>query len=211
MKRWIGLFLLLLTLLSCNYIRFEEDTGDEGVEIYTPETVLWEDATGDGLKVYTNDRKYTYPNKPSGVRFWKMMPDALDASADLSGDLSKLSGHVKGTYGVIFSAEDSNNCLMVLIDTERSYAVVKITDGLLSYLKEWTFSDKLIHGYNQHNRIRIENLTGGHYRIYFNDTEETLIIDNTLPVRVWGNWGFTASIYGGEDFPDHPVDVRFRY
>jgi hypothetical protein len=211
MKRFAGLILIILSLCSCNFIKVHDDPEVNGEDSYTPVTVLWEETTTDTLKVFTNDKLYTWPLRPSGSRFWKIMGDILDVSTDLSCDLSKLSGHGKGTYGVIFSAVDSNNCLMLLIDTTRNYAVVKITDGALTYLKEWTETVNLFAGFNQHNRVRVQNRAGGNYKVYFNDIEETDIIDNKAPVFGWGKRGFTASVYGGEDFPDHPVDVRFRY
>jgi hypothetical protein len=212
--RFTVLLLIIFTLISCNFIKVHDDPAVNGEDSYTPVTVLWEETTTDTLKVFTNDKLYTWPLRPSGSRFWKIMPDTLDASADLSCDLTKLSGHGKGTYGVIFSSVDANNCLMLMIDSERNYAVIKITDGALSYMQgddDWIYSENLFAGFNQHNRIRIKNFGGGNYKVYFNDIEETNIIDNKAPVFGWGKWGFTASVYGGEDFPDHPVDVRFRY
>jgi hypothetical protein len=211
MKRLTFICLLSIILLSsCDIIKTTDPGDNPSDPPYVPKTINWEADVNGYLQYFTDDKTFIAPYEPTGIRTWSFSGDTLTVTDKAQLRINKISGHNKGTFGLLICGTDSENNLYIAVDVLRRYAVLKILDNQISYIKDWTVSGLLKEGYNQENVITVENLGSYEYRLTFNDTEECTFTDNGVTKLEWGKFGSMVSVYQNEDFPLKPVDVRVK-
>jgi hypothetical protein len=128
----------------------------------------------------------------------------------VQSEVKKLSGFSDVGYGVIYCLQDDGDYYRLLIKIDGTYSVTRKSGSLKETLIDWTPSEHLAPGYGALNEIMIAyNPPVSRFTIFFNDAAETSYVDTRLS---GGYSGFYAIIGPEEleDFPDEPVDIRFR-
>ncbi len=157
---------------------------------------------------YTNDPRMI---GPSGYNYWCIGTYNPDPMEEFQVTVQKVSGSAAGGYGVIFSAQDRDNFLVLFINTRGFYKIGKVKDEDFTPFDTWLPSNDLYTGYVS-NTIRIiyDEATSS-YRVYFNDdTQGILFEDNDAQPFTYGYYGYICELDEAEDFPDTAVEVRFQ-
>ncbi len=166
-------------------------------------------------RYYTNDPSYY------NYGFWTIFENPNDDPDVYEIECKKISGANNYGYGMIFGASDENVNLFysVLIDTTGWYTINKRVPNGTGFRNEpmipndeelgrWRSSGNLNDGYNMLNTIKVEV---DEYSIYFNDS--AIANYSFTDEEPYGNRiGFYTSVSSeeNEDFPNTPVDTRFR-
>lgn len=130
----------------------------------------------------------------------------------LETQVKKISGKPRWGYGVIFCFQDTDNFYRLLIHENGRYQIAKKVGGkyLEPLIKSWTDSSALYTGYNVVNTIKVTYVPDYSFNIYFNGTLATTFTDNDVTKFSGGDYGFYVSVGKDENFPNNPVDVRFK-
>ena len=165
------------------------------------QTIRWQ-PDGNGFRqFYTNDPQYLDWYFSTSYNVSNTESNVYEIEA------KKISGRDNTSYGLLFGS-DSQNWYQVLITVTGGYYVgVRIGENY-TRLQDWSLSNHLRTGYNQSNRIRVTK-NGSTYTIYFNNNQISSITDTFFNGNI-SIMGFRASISQEENFPNTPVDVRFR-
>jgi hypothetical protein len=187
------------------YQSSEKDENDNRTEI---NTIFWEPDANGYTQFYTNDSRYLGVD---GWTFWKWDDSVTQTPMQhVETQVKKISGSSGMGYGVIFCFQDSNNFFMLAIDTHQNYMIGKVVAGALTGIVDWSLSSNLNPGYDIINKVKVQK-TGTHtFTFYFNDQQEDTFTDSNTPFFTGGKYGVVVSISPNEDFPDTPVDVRFK-
>ena len=148
-----------------------------------------------------------------GYSFWVMKEPFETVFTGVGLELSKISGHVDGGYGLIFcqtQTDDGVVYLVLLINRSGEYCVGKIVHNRFFYLERWKKSENLISGPAMVNTIRVERTDLSEYKYYFNDQVTGIILDNGENIATGGGWGFVAVVSPLDKFPSTPVEVHFK-
>ncbi len=229
-------FLIILSVLfftiSCGLNGGEYEEPGQGNEAVINEPVYWEPDNNGWIQFYLNDPAYLNP--VNGSTEW-MPGDYKEMPMEyVEIEVSKYSGSPSYGYGVIFCVQDDTdpsdstddsgfNYLTVMIDVNGNFCIGKVTDTDknsdpdFEYIsiggKNWTPGSSLSKGYSQVNRIKVQYTGNNTFEITFNNDDSNKITFeyNQSPQFVMqGRYGYIAVIAPDENFPDTPVDVRFR-
>jgi hypothetical protein len=193
MKKYLLLCVpLLILFFSCKQVPIE--------------TIEWVNDGQGYLQYSTNDEakcNYSMLHNCSGSYEMPM--------ATLEVRVKKVSGAIAGPFGCIFCREDWDNFYRVLISVEGWYKISKKVDGTYSTIIDWTATGNILQGLGQVNVIRITQ-SGSSYSVYINDLVTAVTVFGDTDLDNGGESGFCAVVLAedDEDFPDVPVDVRFK-
>jgi hypothetical protein len=205
---------------GCENIVGSGSDGDDGPTI---ETISWEDDGNGYVQYKTNDEDKT------GALLqvtYTTSSDSVTSASSVEVETKKLSGAASGFYGVVFGRQDNGNQYVLWIDydtSRRGFVLGKFHDG--EYSSVTTYQEaSAIHNddadsiwihitrgpYDDSDEHDYDGITiafkSGNESSY---TTETRVHSDALPL---GAKGFSAEIASSEaeDFPDTPVDVRFK-
>jgi len=177
--------------------------------VQTPQTISWQPDSSGNTQFFTNDSSYL---QSSDFSVWTWSSSTEEPMTTVEADATKLGGDPSMGFGITFCVQDENDFLVLYIDINGYYSVGKVQSGNYTVILPWSdanaSSTVLYEGYGYQNDIRV-TYTGSSrsYQIAFNGTNVTSFTDST-----WsgGAYGFVTGISSTENFPDYPVDVRFR-
>ena len=144
-------------------------------------------------------------------------PDTVPIVYEL--EAKKISGNDAYEYGMLFCLDETRNSdadyYRLFINVNGGFTVQKRTDGRWAARPvSWRNSPFLKTGFGVYNTIRIErtdNINGADFKIFINGNLAASFFDdspinstNFAPV-------VSISIMEREQFPNIPVDIRFRY
>jgi hypothetical protein len=192
MKRLMSVFLFVL-LVGC-------DTGTSDLSI---STILWELGDDGFTQLYTNDPQYY------NWSFWHFC-DNNNTQNTYEIECKKMGGSLECDYGMLFGAsnltQDQYYCVGI---TSSGYYIVWNRNGdEYTTIKDWTRSDKIYTGYDRINSIKVTQ-AGTVYTVFLNGTQVYQFDDATITGNRIGYYVRTG-IEGAEEFPNSPVDVRFK-
>jgi hypothetical protein len=170
------------------------------------ETIEWE-PDGSGFRQYkTNDSQYY----DWAFWYWKGTSYQNPLTAfTVEAEAKRISGC--GGYGVsiIFCLQDTQNFYVLDISTYGSYNVYKRLNGSWEMIIGWTFSNYINTGYNVINNLKVTYDGANTFTIYLNGSSVDSFTDSSFS---GGNAGYLVDIADEdcENFPDEPVDVRYR-
>ena len=172
-----------------------------------------DDGSGNYLQFYTNQigdlDKFFYS--------WNVL-STLGLNDTLQTTVNKKSGDdgaslgVNG-FGVIFRFQDLDNFMVFVINVNGRFAVWQKMLGAWNYsVIAWTDASAIVSGYDSDNTLKVDYyLDDSDYRydLYVNNSYIAWV---TFASYVSGYTGFLSAVGDSsyEDFPDFPVDVRFR-
>jgi hypothetical protein len=143
--------------------------------------------------------------------FWLIVNGSRRAPMDtVETQVNKVSGASQVAEGVLFCYRDSDNYYLLTVYTDGGYAVYKRVKDAYTTIIRKTITDKLAPGYDVVNDVRlIYDKDERRFSIFFNDSLTSSFVDSTYS---GGSSGYFATIgsESQEDFPAHPVDVRFK-
>ena len=198
-------FFVCAVALVFSFIGCDNGSGSSGPTI---ETIRWAQDSDGFYHFETNDEQY--------YNYWfAKIPTTNTEDGIKEIKIKKNSGANVG-YGMVYEWKDKKNFHRVLISLNGLNRVdvydENETEGKV-YEKDWTFSNDLKTGLGEINKLTV-NETGSDsgYEVYINDA---------LVERYNATHSYTdaedsigAIVYIGketsENFPDTPVDVRFR-
>lgn len=172
-----------------------------------------DDGSGDYIQFYTNEAGN------QGFGFYKTYGASSFTPGDtLATTIIKKSGSATTGQGVVFGYQDSDNYLLVLINTSGSFIVQQKLAGSFSVLNPsttWDSSSYINTGLDQENVITIQYYYNSgdsqyYFDIYFNSSPSRVFYIYA-PSPINGTTGFYSYVSPSSDFfPDTPVDVRFE-
>ncbi len=165
-----------------------------------------------------------YTNDPDnyGYGYWVVGPNPNADHNVYEVECKKISGYGGNGYGMIFGAsnEITNLYYYVLIETSGWYTIRKTVQEGTNFISEsvivnntalggtWRAASQLTTGYNKLNTIKVVT-TATTFEVFFNNVSVGIFDD----YNAYGNrGGFYTSIgsAANENFPNTPVDTRFR-
>jgi hypothetical protein len=200
MKR--GIFGLMVLCLAFGFVL----VGCPDPNKVTPVTIEWQKGTDGFIQYSTNDpKKYAYA-------FWNSY---VNSSGDVNVyeiECKKISGYSNIGYGMIFGFVDNNNYYSLIITNTGYYQIGKRVKGTTTVVQAWLTSTHLNTGSNVLNTLKaVYSPTDKRYTVYLNGNNVAMFNEDA---NVTGGTkiGFYASVssQANENFPDTPVDIRFR-
>jgi hypothetical protein len=168
------------------------------------ETISWK-SDGNGFIQYsTNDSANLGSSMGCTYSSTNSTPSVVTAT------VKKISGAETYGYGVLFAVTDTNNRYRVIIDCTGYYRVDMKSAGYSYTFQDWTYNAAINLGYDVENTIAV-TYSAPNYSVAINGTHMvSFLADETVGIS--GNSGFFLSVgtSANEDFPDTPVDVRFK-
>jgi hypothetical protein len=182
------IILLTIVMAAC-------DNGSKSIE-----TINWETDNNGWIQVYTNDSQY-YNSSWSRI---------YDFSQTNSWEIvcKKISGYRNIGFGMIFAASDASHYYRFLITIGGSYVVSKRDGDEWTTMLDWANSTKINSGYNKENTLKVTK-SGSSYSIYINGEQVNQFTDSASFGNKIGLFASTGSVEQ-EDFPNTPVDIRFK-
>lgn len=169
----------------------------------------------EGFYRFTTAHKAYY-----GRNYWLWNHDVEVKPMDyVETTVKKVSGSEKAGYGIVFCLQkDDWHCFYrLLINTKGQFSLAKKNgEGKNAYqlLLDWEKSKHIKKGYNTENTLKVvrnSRYSPPRFEIYFNNDQEAAyhFKDSYF---AGGYFGFYVQIGSSEDedFPDAPVDVRFK-
>ena len=231
----IATLVLILFSLSCNYSGSTSTAGTDDSNDKIPskpiKEIIWETDSFGNTQFYENNPDIIdIVNGNTGWQYGDMCEATMNT---IEVDVCRMSGiKRKYGYGVIFCVQDIPNpvdgyfynFLAVLIDIDGEFCIVRCTDtdedGEFEdeYLVNWQSHDDLATGYGVFNKISVKyngKLGSGNdsFTLIFNDIAVSAVdfeYDQSVAFDIVGRFGYIVTLAPDEDFPDHPVDFRFR-
>ncbi len=121
--------------------------------------------------------------------------------------VKKMSGDYSAGYGMLVNYLDESNYTLVLISLDGAYCVESLVNGTYRSHCAWTQEPSILSAYGDTNIIRLTQNAAGNYDLHINGSFINRYTD--LP-RTGGLQGYALIISGSENFPQVPVDVRFK-
>lgn len=168
-------------------------------------SIFWEEDSNGFIQFCTNDSDYY------NYYFYTWYEDSYFTILDVvEAKVKKVSGFEWGGYGMVFYLQNEYNFYFLLIDKKGWYTIYEANDGSWIEHIGWTYSDKLNKGFGKINTLKVEHDDPlDLFTISFNGSYVNSFNDDSFK---GGYSGFFVEIWGvdEEDFPDTPVDVRFK-
>ena len=172
-----------------------------------------DDGSGNYLQFYTNQI-----GDLGGLFYSWNVGSTLGLNDTLQTTVNKKSGDdgtslgVNG-FGVIFRFQDLDNFMVFLINVNGRFAVWQKMAGAWNYsVIAWADASAIVSGYDSENTLKVYYYLDGldyRYDLYVNNSPVGWV---TFASYVGGYTGILSAVGDSsyEDFPDFPVDVRFR-
>jgi hypothetical protein len=200
-KNWPAMLALALGMVIAGC---DNDTEPTDLSVSTK---LWELGEDGFIQFYTNDPQY------NSYEFWRLYENTNDSDT-YQIECKKVSGYVGMLYGMLFAASDSGSpsqyqYYLAGIDGNGYYRVDKRIGDKWEELQGWTSSDKLYTGYDKVNSIKASK-TETQYTVFLNGVQ---VFQFNADENITGDRiGYYCSVgsAANENFPNAPVDVRFR-
>jgi hypothetical protein len=208
-------FLFVIFIFSCTpVVPSDSENPDVPFTALEQSSALFPETGQPGeYQFFSNDSSHL---QPYGMSFWTKKLVNQDPFSQLDISLHKISGNSLAGYGVIFchglrGDPAVETMLLIMINLNREYIIGEVEGDSFSTLIPWTYSEFLVSGYNQENRILItydaleeefDLSINGYFIISFSDNEE--------PVHASGNSGFVTVISPLDIFPEKPVEILFQ-
>ncbi len=166
-------------------------------------TILW-DQPGDGdYRFYTNDKQYY------DYGFFKYVNGGTGAFTNGTAVVRKVSGLKNIGYGVIFCYASNNTYYEVLVENYGYYSAWKTVNGTWTSLIPWTGSSEIYQS-GAANTIAISCDGSATFSITINGSFVDSFHDTDLSADYFGIDAGVGTASEGENFPNHPVEVRGR-
>jgi hypothetical protein len=214
MKKYFYFIAFCIIFISCEVnppatYTPPEDGGTDPVEI-TDDLFVPGDEEGEVIFETNNPRYWS----DHGFTFWYLLEGEEQPFSAREAVVSKISGNAAAGYGLVYCFRDDEEYgatfLVVMINTAREYIVAEAAGTGFNEIIQWTGSEALHAGYNQHNELRLEyNNATGDFSLYINNQFEANFRDDEAPVHDSGRQGYIVVISPLDDFPEIPVKVRF--
>ena len=198
------LFVFIMTAIGCG----------SKTKTVPVSTHRWVDDGEGFIRFYTND-KQNY-----GRDFWAWNNTILKPTDYVEAQVKKISGNPNYGYGIIFCLQEQEDRQFygVLIDTTGYYLYLKAAGDTWTYdlagEQKWYHSANLSTGYNTINTIKVvpSSEKPSTFIVYFNGKEGIEFTDSSDSAYSGGKFGFIATVGDAkeEDFPNKPVDIRFK-
>jgi hypothetical protein len=191
--------LFLTAILLIGFVIIGCENGTNGLQI---STVRWELGADGFTQFYTND------SQDYSRVFWSIYGNDKKDSFEI--ECKRISGVQSTAYGMVFGVPDSDNSqyYYLLITNNGYYLLGKRTSDEYQTISDWTRSDKLFTGYNKSNILKVSR-SGALYTIFLNGNQVYQFTDSSISGSRVGFYAAVSS-EANEDFPNSPVDVRFR-
>jgi hypothetical protein len=175
-------------------------------------SIYWVDDGSSFLQYYTNDK--------SNYNTWGYScPSANILSMNTSEiQIKKISGNPNIEYGMVFCLTDHNNFYRVSIIKTGYRRIERRINGIygFNYNGSWTsdpglgwpYSSHLNQGYGSINNIKVTR-SGTTFNVYFNNNLELSFTDTNYSGGYTGGFALISNS-NQENFPNTPVDVRFK-
>lgn len=205
--------ILSLSLGGCS----DAGAGGDGGGGTNVSTVLWEEDGKGYVQYKTNDS-----NTSGTLQFATV--NGTTGSNSVQVETKKLSGDASGFYGMLFGHQDNDNYYVLVVDydkTDRWYELGKYEGGTYSAIKSYQKATAINNDSADSITMRVSRTDGGDG--YGNGTgditiefksgsEASFTTEATVASDAFslGSKGFVVEITSSENFPDTPVDVRFK-
>jgi hypothetical protein len=221
LKKISGLMLLLFILFLTGCPAVQEEPTDPSVDKPTDkkvQTIKWViDESDNYCQFYTNDRNYC---GTSGTSVYHITNSETTMDTVIT-DVMKMSGKSDYGYGVLFCGKDNGDTLpddtrydfySVTIYTDGYFRIAKRVSGIWKIIQLKKSNSSLYAVSGGVNTIKVKNNGLGSFTLVFNGHEEAPIpfTDNTAPIFTGGYYGYITDIGDDENFPNTPVDVKFK-
>jgi len=169
--------------------------------------IEWEE-DGEGFRQFSTNSGSYYGQ----LCTWEVAGSAASPMTVVEAQVKKMSGSDQAGYGIVFCYTDANNFYVLLISISQRYWVLAVKDGKTEPITfPSVFSDDLDPGYGVVNKVRVSQVSAGHFELYFNDagTPSATFADSRFSD---GSAGFCTFVHveNEEMFPQVPSDTRFR-
>lgn len=168
-------------------------------------SIFWEEGSDGFIQFRTNDSDYYDYN------FYTWYEESYQQILDVVEiKVKKISGYEWGGFGIVFCLQDDYNFYLLLIDIKGWYTIYEANDSSWIQDVAWTESDMLNKGFSKINTLKVEHDDSSDiFTISINGSYVNSFYDSSFD---GGYSGFFVEIWGKdqEDFPDTPVDVRFK-
>lgn len=166
------------------------------------ESIKWE-TDGEGFYQYsTND--VADQNKTARLVFSSTI--AEDPMTTVTAEIKKLSGLDYYSFGMIFGWQDWDNFYEMAITNDGWYTIWVQVSDVWTEVIDWTESSFLNIGAGSSNTISVTYNTPD-IDLKINGNDETSIAPAVFNS---GSAGFMIFIGEDENFPEEPIDVRFK-
>jgi hypothetical protein len=168
------------------------------------QTIRWEPDGNEYYQFYTNDSQYyNY-----GFSTWHDTGDSPPAESEIV--IRKISGHEAWGYGMVFDSVEVENRTLVLLNNQGSVTIARLDNNDWNTLKEWTPENSILPGEN--NRVRVTMGTASNSLTVRINGAVVYHTDDGYTSREGESIGAIAFVgdEDDEDFPNVPIDVRFR-
>lgn len=200
MKRWLCLAFVIaaIVLSGC-----DNSSGSSDLPVDTKKWV-----TTDGYyQFYTNDAQlFNYT-------FWYPLAnnDTTAVFNSFTGITKKISGSPDYGFGFLFCNTGDNDFYYVLINTQGYYLVGKHSASGWSTIIDWKASASIKKGMDVENVVTVvRTVNTGDFAISFNGVATASFKDTSLTADAFAP-AVCIGKAGEEDFPNNPVDVRFKF
>jgi hypothetical protein len=168
------------------------------------QTILWEQDREGFVQFSTNDAQYL------GSSFTAVYGVIQDPLGAVSAEVQKNSGNPMGGFGLVFCYQDADNYYLLCIDVQGFYAVYRRASGWWSTMANWQYCGALNKGHGAVNTLGVSyHRQDSTFSIFVNDSLATTFQDTRFS---GGKYGYSVDVLSGgyEQFPENPVDVRFK-
>jgi hypothetical protein len=197
MKRrrlWIAIPVMTLVfgimLTACS-----DGSGDLPVK-----TINWETDNSGWMQFYTNDPQYY------GYGFLRYYDNSQANAWEIV--CKKMNGYRNQGFGLLFAVADNSHYCRLLITSNGSYNVQKRNGDVWTTILDWANSAKINTGNNKENTLKVTK-SGSAYAIFINSEQVSQFNDSAASGNRFGLFVSVGS-EANEDFPNTPVDVRFK-
>lgn len=217
MKKWLTVAIIVFILLfpSCSpSVSMDPVSPDNTVAEIVESFALFPETEVAGEYAFvTNKSEYI---KPYGMTFWasKLVNQIPFTQLDVS--LYKVSGNYLAGYGLIFCHGLRGDplietMLVIMINQNQEFIIGKVIEDRFTAVVPWTYSNFLVNGYSQENRVKISfDRNSEEFFLYINNSLQIVFTDNEEPLHQSGSSGFLTVISPLDNFPQIPVEIIFQ-
>lgn len=159
-------------------------------EQFTSNTRLWSEEVNTNYETDIRNGVYyvSHKNAEGGWNFWKSVFMEPDKDFVIESKITQVSGIINNGYGIIWGAQNVNNCYKFVLASNGYYSIFKYEDGNYSDIIEWT-STTLVNPMGTPNVLKIEKRGN---RMYFFINDSQVEVMSAMPTFGM-NLGFSLS------------------
>ncbi len=189
---------LILSITTMNLLGCGGGKKDKPVQ-----TIKWQPDGNGYTQFYTNDEACKYWN------YWYYGFNKANPMSTVTIEAKKVSGKSTLPFGMVFCMDDhGENGYGFVIATNQTYCIFKFIDEEITLISNWTGTPYIYSDSGAINVLSVtRNKTTG--TVYF-DINNNVVGSLSDLEYSGGSSGFFVSVQENEDFPNKPVDVRFK-